>query len=45
MAQGKTTINIYGGAIQVILNTEEVTQHVYTKDGKTVIVNKIKSKK
>ena len=38
----KTEINIYGGAIQVIPDATEVTQHIYAKDGKTVMVSNIK---
>lgn len=38
-------INIYGGVQQIIPNAEEVTQYVHTQDGKTTIINKIKTKK
>ena len=36
-------INTYGGNIQVMQNVREVEQHIHTKDGETVIVNKFKS--
>ena len=36
-------INIYGGNIQVMPNVKEVEQHIHTKDGETVIINKFKS--
>ena len=35
-------INIYGGNIQVMPNVSEVEQHIHTKDGETVIINKFK---
>ena len=41
--QNNVEINIYGGNIQVMLNVKEVEQHIHTKDGETVIINKFKS--
>ena len=38
--QNNVEINIYGGNIQVMLNVREVEQHIHTKDGETVIINK-----
>ena len=40
MAKHETNINIYGGNIQVMPNVKEVEQHIHTKDGKTIIINK-----
>ena len=40
--QNNVEINIYGGNIQVIPNVGEVEQHIRTKDGETVIINKFK---
>ena len=40
--QNKVEINIYGGNIQVMPNVNEVEQHIHTKDGETVIINKFK---
>ena len=40
--QNKVEINIYGGNIQVMPNVREVEQHIHTKDGETVIINKFK---
>ena len=41
--QNNVEINIYGGNIQVMPNVSEVEQHIHTKDGETVIINKFKS--
>ena len=41
--QNNVEINIYGGNIQVMPNVGEVEQHIHTKDGETVIINKFKS--
>ena len=41
--QNNVEINIYGGNIQVMPNVKEVEQHIHTKDGETVIINKFKS--
>lgn len=41
--QNNVEINIYGGNIQVMPNVRELEQHVHTKDGETVIINKFKS--
>ena len=41
--QNDVEINIYGGNIQVMPNVREVEQHIHTKDGETVIINKFKS--
>ena len=41
--QNNVEINIYGGNIQVVPNVSEVEQHIHTKDGETVIINKFKS--
>lgn len=38
------TINIYGGNNQVIPDVKEVEQHIYTDDGKTIVINKFKVK-
>ena len=40
--QNNVEINIYGGNIQVMPNVKEVEQHIHTKDGETVIINKFK---
>ena len=40
--QNNVEINIYGGNIQVMPNVREVEQHIHTKDGETVIINKFK---
>ena len=40
--QNNVEINIYGGNIQVMQNVSEVEQHIHTKDGETVIINKFK---
>ena len=40
--QNNVEINIYGGNIQVMPNVNEVEQHIHTKDGETVIINKFK---
>ena len=42
MAKHETNINIYGGNVQVMPNVREVEQHIHTKDGETVIINKFK---
>lgn len=42
MAKHETNINIYGGYVQVMPNVKEVEQHIHTKDGETVIINKFK---
>ena len=42
MAKHETNINIYGGNVQVMPNVTEVEQHIHTKDGETVIINKFK---
>ena len=41
--QNNVEINIYGGNIQVMPNVSEVEQHIHTKDGEIVIINKFKS--
>ena len=38
--QNNVEINIYGGNIQVMQNVRDVEQHIHTKDGETVIINK-----
>ena len=42
MSKNNIEINIYGGNIQVMPNVKEVEQHIHTKDGETVIINKFK---
>lgn len=42
---GKVVINISGGVNQIIPNADKVTQTIFTEDGKTVIINQIKTKK
>ena len=42
MTKSNIEINIYGGNIQVMPNVKEVEQHIHTKDGETVIINKFK---
>ena len=42
MEKNNIEINIYGGNIQVMPNVKEVEQHIHTKDGETVIINKFK---
>ena len=42
MVKSNVEINIYGGINQVLPNVKEVEQHIYTKDGKTTIINKFK---
>lgn len=38
------TIKIYGGNNQVIPDVKEVEQHIYTEDGRTIVINKFKVK-
>ena len=38
--QNNVELNIYGGNIRVMPNVREVEQHIHTKDGDTVIINK-----
>ena len=40
--QNNVEINIYGGNIQVMPNVKEEEQHIHTKDGEIVIINKFK---
>ena len=40
----KVIININGGNNQVIPDVKEVEQHIYTDDGKTIVINKFKVK-
>ena len=42
MSKNNIEINIYGGNVQVMPNVTEVEQHIHTKDGETVIINKFK---
>ena len=42
MSKNNIEINIYGGNIQVMPNVKEVEQHIHTKDGEIVIINKFK---
>lgn len=42
MTKNNIEINIYGGNVQVLPNVKEVEQNIYTKDGKTTIINKFK---
>ena len=42
MTKSNIEINIYGGNVQVLPNVKEVEQNIYTKDGKTTIINKFK---
>ena len=42
MTKHETNINIYGGNVQVMPNVRGVEQHIHTKDGETVIINKFK---
>ena len=42
MKKSNIEINIYGGNVQVLPNVKEVEQHIHTKDGKTIIINKFK---
>lgn len=41
--QNNVEINIYGGNIHVMPNVKKVEQHIHTKEGETVIINKFKS--
>lgn len=45
MTKANVKIIINGGVNQITPKAEMVTQYIYTKDGKTVIVNDIKIKK
>ena len=45
MTKANVKIIINGGVNQIIPRAERTTQYIYTKDGKTVIVNDIKIKK
>ena len=42
MTKNHIEINIYGGNVQVLPDVKEVEQNIYTKDGKTTIINKFK---
>lgn len=42
MTKNNIEINIYGGNVQVLPDVKEVEQNIYTKDGKTTIINKFK---
>lgn len=42
MTQNNIEINIYGGNVQVMPNVKEVEQNIYTKNGKTTIINTFK---
>ena len=42
MNKNNIEINIYGGNVQVMPNVKEVEQKIYTRDGKTTIINKLK---
>lgn len=43
MSKNNIEINIYGGNVQVMPNVKEVEQHIHTKNGETIIINKCKS--
>ena len=43
MSKNNIEINIYRGNVQVMPNVKEVEQHIHTKDGETIIINKYKS--
>ena len=43
MSKNNIEINIYGGNVQVLPNVREVEQHIHTKYGETIIINKYKS--
>ena len=43
MSKNNIEINIYGGNVQVRPNVKEVEQHIHTKDGEAIIINKFKS--
>lgn len=40
MTNKNIEINIYGGNIQVMPNVKSVEQHIHTKNGETIIINK-----
>lgn len=40
MVKNNVKINIYGGTVQVLPNVKDVEQHIYTKNGETIIINK-----
>ena len=42
MTKNHIEINIYGGNVQGLPDVKEVEQNIYTKDGKTTIINKFK---